>query len=165
MYMSRARSSQGVFASDCFLSSFLESFVFIVYCAHFRDYFGEVGELGTRIARGYIFLFIKISNFSKLKKLRILRPRWGVPYKMWGYGDVSLFRGAFFLKRAEYWYHFFEYVQSYGYLLKKHAELLVIFWGKCGKMPRKTKDMQKLFGDFVAFEEVYLHCRNMDIFH
>ena len=54
-------------------------------------------------------------------------------------------------------------MQNCGYLLKKHAELLVIFWGKCGKTAKKNKGYAKVVT--LRFEEVSLHCRNMDIFH
>ena len=56
----------------------------------------------------------------------------------------------FSLKGRNYRYHFFEYVQNYRYLLKKHAELWALFWENMATIAKRAKEMQKLFDDFVA---------------
>ena len=77
---------------------------------------------------------------------------------------MSLFRGAFFLKRGNYRYYFFKYMRCYGYLLKKRAELWLLFWENVAKNAEKSKGYAKSFlMILLCYKELSLHSGNVGI--
>ena len=56
-------------------------------------------------------------------------------------------------------------MRNYGYLLKKHAELWALFWENVTKnWQEEQRICIRCLTISLRFEEISLHCRNMDIF-
>ena len=64
---------------------------------------------------------------------------------MRGYGGVPLLRGTSFLKRVKLSVSVLKYGRSYGYLLKKHAELRALLWQRVVKIEYRSDDVTKIY--------------------
>ena len=79
---------------------------------------------------------------------------------------MPLFRGIFFLKRAELSVSFFRICAELWVPAEETCRIMGAILGKCGKNCQEEQRIcRSCLMLSLRFEEISLHCRNMDIFH